>query len=257
MKTRNANASISARKFLKLLKRLGLSQSALGSRLHYSAMAVCRWEAGNQEPPAQCFIQLGNLSGEPECWWFWNRAGLRTADISRTLSEGPDVPHKARLPDFDIVIAGSGRKRGTISKKVKLIAIPVLPVHAATRGEKGDDHIDLGRLSADEMIAAPPMWCPHPAETSCLRVRGSSMSPLIADGDVVALDSSQSDPGELNDKIVVAWHPEHGLSLSRFLRIDGLQLLESENREYEPIVFGKDRNWRIVGKVLWWIRSAP
>jgi SOS-response transcriptional repressor LexA len=36
-----------------------------------------------------------------------------------------------------------------------------------------------------------------------------------------------------------------------------LQLLESENREYEPIVFGKDRNWRIVGKVLWWIRSAP
>ena len=82
------------------------------------------------------------------------------------------------------------------------------------------------------------------------------MSPLIDDGDIVALDYAQSDPGELNGKIVVAWHPEHGLSLSRFLRIDGLQLLESENREYEPIVFGKDRNWRLVGKVLWWIRSA-
>ena len=40
-------------------------------------------------------------------------------------------------------------------------------------------------------------------------------------------------------------------------KLDGLQLLESENREYEPIVFGKDRDWRLVGRVLWWIRSAP
>ena len=72
------------------------------------------------------------------------------------------------------------------------------------------------------------------------------MNPLIDDGDIVALDSCQSDPDELNGKIVVAWHPEHGLSLSRLLRVDGLQLLESENREYEPIVFGKDRNWRLV-----------
>ena len=83
------------------------------------------------------------------------------------------------------------------------------------------------------------------------------MTPLIEDGDIVALDSSQTDPDELNGKIIVAWHPEHGLSLSRFFRVDGLQLLESENREYEPIVFGKDRNWRIVGTVLWWIRLAP
>src|SRR6202790_2969319 len=149
MNPRNANASISARKILKLRKRLGLSQAALGSRLHYSAMAVCRWEAGSQEPPAQCLIRLGNLSGEPECWWFWARAGLRTADISRTLSQGHGELHKARFPDFEIVCARDGRKRATISKKVKLVAIPVLPVHAATRGEKGDDNIDLGQLSAD------------------------------------------------------------------------------------------------------------
>jgi len=27
------------------------------------------------------------------------------------------------------------------------------------------------------MIAAPKNWCPNPASTSCLRVRGHSMSP--------------------------------------------------------------------------------
>jgi SOS-response transcriptional repressor LexA len=37
----------------------------------------------------------------------------------------------------------------------------------------------------------------------------------------------------------------------------GVQLLESENRDYKPISMGRDRNWRIVGKVLWWIRRSP
>ena len=257
MSSRKTNTSESALRILKLRKHLGLSQTTLGSRLHYSAMAVSRWEAGTKEPPAQCLIQLGNLSGEPECWWFWARAGLRPADISRKLSGGRRELHRAKFPDFEIVFAGSGKKRAKNSKKAKLIAIPVLPIHAATRGEKGDDDIDLNQVSPDEMIAAPSVWCPNPAETSCLRVRGSSMNPLIDDGDIVALDSSQTDPAKLNGKIVVAWHREHGLSLSRFLRVEGLQLLESENREYEPIVFGKDRDWRLVGRVLWWIRSAP
>jgi SOS-response transcriptional repressor LexA len=83
------------------------------------------------------------------------------------------------------------------------------------------------------------------------------MSPAISDGDVVAVDYSQTDPGTLSGTVVVAWHREHGLSLSRFLVVDGVQLLESENRDYQPIVLGNDRNWRIIGGVLWWIRKAP
>jgi SOS-response transcriptional repressor LexA len=41
------------------------------------------------------------------------------------------------------------------------------------------------------------------------------------------------------------------------LLVNGVQLLESENSEYEPVKLGKNRNWRIIGKVLWWIRKAP
>ena len=67
---------------------------------------------------------------------------------------------------------------------------------------------------------------------------------------------SQVDPDKLNRKIVVAWHREYGLSLARFQRLDGLQVLESESRDYEPIVLGKNRNWKIVGKVLWLIRQT-
>jgi SOS-response transcriptional repressor LexA len=83
------------------------------------------------------------------------------------------------------------------------------------------------------------------------------MSPLILDGDIVVVDSSQHNVKDLNGKIVVAWHRKTGLSLSRFLMMKGVQLLESENRDYKPVSMQRDRSWRIIGKVLWWIRKSP
>ena len=117
--------------------------------------------------------------------------------------------------------------------------------------------MDLDDIPAQEMIAAPAMWCPHPADTTCLRVRGASMAPLINDGDIVAVDRSDTNPVDLSGKIVVTWQRENGLTLSRFLLVNGVQLLESENRDYEAVKLGKNRGWRIIGKVLWWIRHAP
>lgn len=246
-----------SRKIQLLRQKLGLSQTALGSRLHYSAMAVSRWESGTQEPPAQCYIQLGNLAGEPECWTFWSRAGLKSSDLARMFPDGRSPLYRARFPELDVVVAGSGKRKVDPNKKAKLVAVPLLPIHAGTRGEIGDADSNLDQVSAEEMIAAPSNWCPNPAETSCLMVKGSSMSPMIENGDVVALDYSETDPATLSGKVVVAWHREHGLSLARFLLVQGVQMLDSENREYQPLVLEKDRNWRIVGKVLWWIRKAP
>jgi SOS-response transcriptional repressor LexA/DNA-binding XRE family transcriptional regulator len=244
-----------ARKIQLLRQRLGLSQTALGSRLHYSAMAVSRWESGTQEPPAQCYIQLGNLAGEPECWAFWSRAGLKSSDLARMFPDGRSSLYRARFPELEVVVAG--KRKVDSNKKAKLVAVPLLPVHAGTRGETGDPNSNLDQVSAEEMMAGPSAWCPNPAETSCLMVKGSSMSPMIENGDVVAVDSSQTDPAMLSGKVVVAWHREHGLSLARFLLVQGVQMLDSENHEYEPVVLEKDRNWRIVGRVLWWIRKAP
>jgi DNA-binding XRE family transcriptional regulator len=245
-----------ARRISKLRQRLGLSQAALGAKLRYSPIAVSRWERGAKEPPAHCWIQLGNIAGGPDCWWFWSRAGLKASDVLQVLPRARGAL-KARQPKLQIVVAGGGKKAGKVANNAKLVAIPVLPIHAATRGEKGDHHMDFSLISADLMVAAPQIWCPHPDDTTCLRVKGSSMSPSVNDGDIIAVDTSETDSSKLNGKIVVSWHREHGLSLARFRRVDGMETLESENREYEPIVFGKDRKWRIIGKVVWWLRKAP
>jgi phage repressor protein C with HTH and peptisase S24 domain len=83
------------------------------------------------------------------------------------------------------------------------------------------------------------------------------MSPLIDDGDVLAIDGSQTNSGELNGKIVLAWHREKGLSVARLSVVDGIQILESENRDRMRVILEKNRKWQIVGRVLWWIRHAP
>ena len=242
-----------------LRHRLGLSQSDFGSRLHYSAMAVSRWETGKQEPTSRCFIQLGNMAGQPGCWLFWARAGLNSADLRQMFPASRASLGPKNSLDFEIVHTGSGvkRLRPKGAPKLQMVALPLLEMHTGTIGQAGGQFADFDSAPAQEMIAAPAFWCPNPAQTTCLRVKGTSMSPLINDGDVVVFDASQTNPDELNRKIVVAWHRESGLSLARFIAADGVHLLESENRDYNPVTVEKDRKWQIVGRVLWWIRKGP
>ena len=258
MEKRSKSPAEWSRKILDLRRSMSMTQAAFASRLHYSAMALSRWERGTHEPPAQAYIQMGNLAGDPERRWFWARAGLKSSDLSLMFPTGGGGElAKSRFPELEVVVAGSGKRKAQLPAKARLVAIPLLKAHAATHGEKGDTFIDLDDVPASEVIAAPEMWCPNPAETNCLRVRGSSMSPIINADDIVAVDCADTDPKKLSGKIVVTWHQETGLTLSRFLLVNGTQLLESENRDYEPIPLGKNRSWRIIGRVLWSIRKAP
>ena len=100
-------------------------------------MALSRWERGTHEPPAQAYIQIGNLIGEPDSSWFWERAGFRTSDLAKMVPEGHGVLRKAMFPDLEIVVAGN-RKKGHVGIKSHLVAVPVLAAHAATHGGNGD-----------------------------------------------------------------------------------------------------------------------
>jgi SOS-response transcriptional repressor LexA len=238
-----------AKRINDLRHRMGLSQSELGKRLDASAMAVSRWERGVQEPPADINIQLGNLSGDPECWYFWGRAGLHSDDLMRVLPSIRSRLRRDRLPDLRVVQAGVHQVLP--NKKGQLVAIPVLPVVAATHGGKGDPAISLQQAVPEELLAAPNKWCPNPAYTSCLKVRGRSMMPLIHDGYIVVVDTSQTNRRKLYGQVIVAAHKEQGLVVSRLQRFDDTEVLVPENREYDSTALSA--SWRIVAKILWWI----
>ncbi len=231
-----------------LRRRLGLSQTELGRQLNSSAMAVSRWERGVQEPPANISIQLGNMTGDPECWYFWDRAGLHSEDLLRVLPAVRSRLQKDRLPDLKIVQAGAS----SVSKKNRLVAIPLLPVVVAAHGGKGDPAVALDQASPEAMLAAPSRWCPNPANTSCLRVNGRSMMPLIHSGYILVVDTSQTNRSKLQGQIVIATRKEEGLIVSRLQRFDETDVLVPENREYDSTPISTS-GWRIVAKVLWWI----
>jgi SOS-response transcriptional repressor LexA len=229
---------------------LNLSQGDLGARIGFSAMTVSRWERGAQEPPSHGYISLGNLSRD-SCWYFWERAGLRSEDVMRGLPTLERSTRVTKLHNLEIVNAGSGPKKSP--ENVKLVAVPLLAVVAASHGEKGDNFPPLRDAPIESMIAAPKEWFPNPSCTSCLRVRGSSMAPLIQDGFVVAADFSETDVSKLSGKIVIASHKDLGLTVSRLRLYDHTQVLQPENAEYEAITLSGKHCWKIVAKVLWWI----
>src|ERR1700722_2204238 len=139
-KSKSASSAIWAKAIFELRRKLQLDQTALGERLGCSAMTVSRWERGVQEPPSHSYIELGNLSGDPDCWYFWSRAGLRNEDVMRVMPGMRRRIQRAQARELDIARAGSGEKRPI--EKLHLVAIPLLKTVAASHGEKGDS-IDL------------------------------------------------------------------------------------------------------------------
>jgi SOS-response transcriptional repressor LexA len=253
-KTKALNGPDWASMISRLRQRLGLSQTAFGYEVHSSAMGVSRWERGAQEPPSHSYIELGNLAGNPDCWFFWGRAGLRSEDLMRVMPKLRRRSPQSHLQDFQIVHAGTSARKAV---KPQLVAIPLLKIVAATNGEKGDNIPILQEAPIESMIAAPNDWCPNPTSTYSLRVRGNSMNPLIYDDYILVVDSSQTDRSKLDGKVVIAWHKDVGLTVSRFQRYDHTEVLHPENREYGSITLDRKNNWKIIATVLWWIGRAP
>lgn len=237
-----------------LRKRLHISQGEFARGLECSSMTVSRWERGLLMPSAHYYVQLGKLATGPDSWFFWGQAGLQVADITRGL---PGVGQsKLRLSTgLDWAHAGGAIKNEAASGA--LVPLPLLKATAGTHGGSGAKLLSLDRVPATKLMGAPAEWCPNPSYTSLLRVKGESMEPLIRDGDILAVDSFQTEQANLNGKIVVAASDRKGLCVSRLRHYKTFDVLESENREYESVVLGKGSGWRIIGRVLWWISAAP
>ena len=72
----------------RLRERLGVSQEGLARRLDLSVSEVRRWDQGLRPPGASRAIALGKLAGHPDCWVFWEIAGIGREEVMRVLG-GP------------------------------------------------------------------------------------------------------------------------------------------------------------------------
>jgi phage repressor protein C with HTH and peptisase S24 domain len=153
----------------------------------------------------------------------------------------------------NIQVVHAGAVKGKSLKPADFVAIPVLPVHAAALGEVAEEVADLDQLKPEAIWAAPAEWCPNPTKTVSLRVKGNSMSPLILDDYIIAVDTSDVSRDKLLGQIVVARNAmEKRLLVSRLIRFDHTDALVSDQREYQTVLLSPKSQWRIVGRVLWW-----
>lgn len=235
-----------------LREHLKINQAELARRMECSAMTISRWERGLLQPSAEHFIQLGNLGDKGEAWFFWEKAGIQPAKMVQALS-GTSRKKRSEVPHLDLARA---RTDGADEKVAPVVGLPLLKGVIGTHDADGDRR-SLRTIPVSETFGAPAAWCPNPSYTSLLRVKGHSMEPLIRHGDLIAVDSFQADRTQLYGRIVVASNHQHGLCVSRLRRYETLEVLEAENREFDPFVLSKSSGWRIVGKVLWWISTAP
>jgi phage repressor protein C with HTH and peptisase S24 domain len=243
-----------AREITSLRERLGINQAELARRMECSAMTISRWERGLLQPSAEHFIQLGNLGDKSESWFFWEMAGVQPAKMIQALVGSSRKKKRLEVPHLEMASAGAA----AIARKMpEVIGLPLLKAVVGAHGVPGDRRNSLRTIPASEIVGAPATWCPNPAYTSLVKVKGHSMEPLIRNGDIVAVDSFQIERADLYGKIVIASNEQKGLCVSRFSRYDTLDVLEGENRQYEPVILSKATGWRIVARVLWWISAAP
>jgi phage repressor protein C with HTH and peptisase S24 domain len=238
-----------------LRERLGINQAELARRMECSAMTISRWERGLLQPSAEHFIQLGNLADKTEAWFFWEMGGVRPAKVLEALQASPRAKRLSgtmQRTDHD----GDGQAANP-GRPPHFVEVPLLKAAIGAHGQPGDRRSSLRAIPASSVVATPASWCPNPAYTSLLRVKGHSMDPVLRHGDIVAVDSFQTERRDLYGQIVVVAHEETGLNVSRLRRYDTLDVLEAESRQYDPVILNKATGWRIVGKVLWWISGTP
>lgn len=226
-----------------LRTKLHLTQAQLASELGVSGMAVSRWERGTHEPPAQYLIAMGNLVGAPECWNFWRFAGIRYDDLIRALAERPERDEKSFA--------------SSLNQASDMISVPVLKMAASADMQQTGDYVpSLEEADVEFCIGVPRWWSPENHKVVGLRVSGRAMSPLIDNGSVVAVDTSEQTKTEVRDSIVVMTRDHVGFKIGWLRDSRGEYVLMAENREFSPLLVG-DPQWRVLGRVLWWITSAP
>ena len=71
----------------------------------------------------------------PTCWFFWERAGLRSEDVMCAVPRLQRTADSIPLQNLEIVTAGSGPKRAEAN--VKLVAIPLLKLVCGLPRRKG------------------------------------------------------------------------------------------------------------------------
>ncbi|WP_058188368.1 helix-turn-helix domain-containing protein [Terracidiphilus gabretensis] len=235
-----------------LLGKLDLSQKRLAALVGVSPPTVTRWLNGTHEPTAASYMAMGNLLGLPGGAYFWERAGLDPANLSGNKLNATLSSLKVSLKDFRIFLAGK-RSREILNQPHEMVLVPLFNIKAYGDEYPPGPHITIAKAEIVDLFIAPASWCPHPEHALCMKLSGHSMMPLIPDDSIICVDTAITDREQLNRKIAVFSHRDHGFKVARLRRVSAADIMVSANYHCLPVDVTDSSAWKAVGEVVWWL----
>jgi SOS-response transcriptional repressor LexA len=153
---------------------------------------------------------------------------------------------------IEIVPASGATVPDTLAlKKIPdAVAVPLLLDSSGAGSPRLIEEAQIERI-----VIADRYDCPHPQHTTCIRVSGRSMYPVLDDGYIVAVDTFVDDPESLIERMVVARDPDGGITVKWLRKVgdDYMLIPQHVSPEYSPSLISRGPGWKIVGEVIWWI----
>lgn len=131
------------------------------------------------------------------------------------------------------------------------VRLPLVPVRSLL------DHTQAISTNGDHVLAYR-RWLTRPAETVAVRLSDDSMSPILPEGSIVAVDRSQREASLLNGKLVAARVDED--VVVRWLEVSGRHVILRPNQpgpRYTTVALEHttDAEGPVLGQVVWsWSR---
>jgi SOS-response transcriptional repressor LexA len=250
-----------ASKISDLRKVLGHNQAAFGKAIGVSQVAVSRWEAATDKPSALNFLRMAQLAKDNAASelhrFFYNLSNIDTVLADKEGRPLVEMPGHYVAPEVRLEMqAGRGSKNssGGLKRKPDVVAVPLLKDGAAAGSPRLIDE-----AAVEDIILIRRKECPHPDDTVCVRVQGDSMSPVLEEGYIVAIDTADRDPKKLVAQMVAARDPEGGVTIKWLRRVGEEMMLIAQHTSprYNPIFLDRERGWIIIGRVLFWIGKSP
>jgi SOS-response transcriptional repressor LexA len=230
----------------KLMRGKRLTQQTLAAKMNVTQASISNWIAGKKEPKPEMYFRMAKL---------WPDA----PEIPLLLKRASDISGSFQVPGYEPMIGKRKPASGTRGVRFgKLssdaVEVPLLKDPAATGNPRQINEHDI-----EEFMAMPGSLCPNPDAIVCIKVVGDSMSPMLEDGYIVAVDTAQTDRTRLHGQMVAARDPEGGVTIKWLRQVGKQEMLipQHTSKRHQPAMLSsgddQDTGWAVVGRVLWWI----
>jgi DNA-binding Xre family transcriptional regulator len=169
------------------------------------------------------------------------------------LVEAEKEPQLRKEPPLKVAVEPT--RASQVEQAVKdgrYVAVPLIGQQTAARGA---GHIDVEEIEQYLVIARE--YLTPTTDTSrfrCVRLaKGDySMSPVMEPEAIVGIDSYQTDPYQLDGKLVLLRLSDTECGV-RQVKLEGNYMIAipSNLKEYNPIILSKSKKHRLLGRVVW------